>query len=51
MSESKRDPRQTGEMPFLQHLDELRRVLTHVVIAGLVGAIAGGRWPRVSSTI
>jgi len=48
MSEAKPDPRQTGEMPFLQHLDELRRVLTHVVVAGLVGAIAG--WmlaPRV----
>jgi sec-independent protein translocase protein TatC len=42
------DPRQTGEMPFLQHLDELRRVLTHVIVAALVGAIAG--WmlaPRV----
>ena len=35
-------------MPFLAHLDELRSVLMHTVIAGLVGAIAG--WllaPRV----
>ena len=42
------DPRVTGEMTFLEHLDELRRVFMHVVIAGLVGAIAG--WmvaPRV----
>jgi len=48
MSDSNRDPRQTGEMPFLQHLDELRRVLTHVIAAGLIGAIVG--WmlaPRV----
>lgn len=46
------DPRQTGEMPFLQHLDELRRVLMQVVIACLVGAIAG--WmlaPRVMETL
>jgi sec-independent protein translocase protein TatC len=35
------DPRQTGEMPFLAHLDELRRVLLHVTIAGVIGAIAG----------
>ena len=43
-----RDPRQTGEMPFLDHLDELRSVLMHTVIAALAGAIAG--WmlaPRV----
>src|SRR5262245_26997608 len=42
------DPRQTGEMPFLAHLDELRRVLLHTVVAGLIGAVAG--WmlaPRV----
>jgi len=48
MSPSKPDPRQTGEMPFLQHLDELRRVLMHVIGAGLIGAIVG--WilaPRV----
>jgi sec-independent protein translocase protein TatC len=38
----------SGEMPFLAHLDELRSVLMHTVIACLVGAIAG--WllaPRV----
>lgn len=35
------DPRQTGDMPFLQHLDELRVVLIHVVIATVVGAIGG----------
>src|SRR5262245_66160489 len=48
MSRSGLDPRQTGEMPFLAHLDELRRVLFHTVVAGLAGAIAG--WmlaPRV----
>jgi sec-independent protein translocase protein TatC len=35
-------------MSFLKHLEELRSTLTHVIIAGLVGAIAG--WmvaPRV----
>ena len=35
------DPRHTGEMPFLAHLEELRRVVMHVVIAGGLGAIAG----------
>jgi len=42
------DPRQTGDMPFLSHLDELRAVLLHVVAACAVGAIAGW-WlaPRV----
>ena len=42
------DPRQTGEMPFLEHLDELRGVLMHVVIACLLGACFGW-WlsPRV----
>lgn len=35
------DPRQSGEMPFLAHLEELRRVVMHVLAAGLVGAIAG----------
>lgn len=42
------DPRQSGEMPFLAHLDELRSVLMHTVIATLAGAIGG--WllaPRV----
>ena len=48
------DPRQTGfrEMPFLSHLEELRSVLMHTVIACLVGAIAG--WmlaPRVLEDI
>jgi len=52
MSETRVDPRQTGEMPFLQHLDEFRRVLIHVVIACLLGAIAG--WmlaPRVMEAL
>ena len=42
------DPRQTGEMSFLEHLDELRVVLFHVVVACGVGAVAGW-WlaPRV----
>jgi sec-independent protein translocase protein TatC len=42
------DPRQTGEMPFLAHLEELRIVLFHVVGACAIGAIAGW-WlaPRV----
>ena len=38
----------SGEMSFLDHLDELRSVLVHTVIACLIGAIAG--WvlaPRV----
>jgi len=35
------DPRQSGEMPFLAHLDELRGVLLHVVAACAIGAIAG----------
>ena len=41
---SARPPRGTppsGEMPFLAHLDELRAVLMHTVIACLIGAIAG----------
>jgi sec-independent protein translocase protein TatC len=42
------DPRETGEMPFLQHLEELRKVLMHSVIASAVGA-AFGWWlsPKV----
>ena len=32
------DPRETGEMPFLEHLEELRRVLMHSVIACAFGA-------------
>lgn len=42
------DPRQTGEMPFLQHLEELRKVLMVSLTAAGVGMIAG--WllaPRV----
>lgn len=48
MNDPHDDPRQTGEMPFLAHLDELRKVLLHSVAAALVGAIAGW-WlaPRV----
>lgn len=41
MSGGRMDPRKTGEMPFLAHLEELRRVLMHVVIACLAGAVAG----------
>ena len=43
-----RDPRQSGEMPFLKHLDELRVVLMHSVIGAALGTMAG--WllaPRV----
>ena len=42
------DPRQTGEMPFLAHLEELRSVLLHSATACVVGALAGW-WlaPRV----
>lgn len=45
-------PPPSGEMPFLTHLDELRKVLMHTVVACLVGAIAG--WllaPRVLEDI
>ena len=47
MSE-KLDPRQSGEMPFLAHLEELRIVLFHIVGACAIGAVAGW-WlaPRV----
>ena len=46
------DPRVTGEMSFLEHLDELRRVLTQAVAACLAGALAGW-WlaPRVLEDI
>lgn len=37
------DPRQAREMPFLEHLEELRSVLAHTVAACLIGAI-GGWW-------
>jgi len=46
------DPRVTGEMPFLQHLEELRWVLMHSLIACVIGAIGG--WllaPRVLEDI
>jgi len=39
------DPRQTGEMPFLEHLEELRRVIIHCVLAVGIGA------PRVLEDI
>ena len=37
------DPRQTGEMPFLKHLAELRSVLLHSAAACIVGGV-GGWW-------
>ncbi len=42
------DPRQTGEMPFLQHLEELRKVILQSLIGVVIGA-AFGWWaaPRV----
>jgi sec-independent protein translocase protein TatC len=42
------DPRQTGEMPFLEHLAELRSVLIGSSIACVIGGVAGW-WlaPRV----
>ncbi len=46
------DPRVTGEMTFLEHLDELRRVLVQAAAACLAGALAGW-WlaPRVLEDI
>ena len=42
------DPRQTGEMPFFEHLAELRSVLIGSAIACVVGGIAGWWFaPRV----
>jgi sec-independent protein translocase protein TatC len=35
------DPRVTGEMTFFQHLEELRMVIFHSLIATLAGAIGG----------
>jgi sec-independent protein translocase protein TatC len=35
------DPRVSGEMPFLQHLEELRKVLMHSLAAMIVGIVAG----------
>ena len=42
------DPRETGEMPFLAHLEELRRVLIQALIGVVIGA-GFGWWaaPRV----
>ncbi len=44
----RRDPRESGEMPFLQHLEELRRVLFRSLLGAAVGT-ALGWWlaPRV----
>jgi sec-independent protein translocase protein TatC len=42
------DPRETGEMPFLKHLEELRKVLMRSILGAAAGALAG--WflaPRV----
>jgi len=46
------DPRQSGEMPFLQHLEELRSVLQHSLVAIVVGMLAGW-WlaPRVMADL
>lgn len=46
------DPRGPGDMPFLAHLDELRRVLQQSLAAVLVGALAGW-WlaPRLLSDL
>jgi sec-independent protein translocase protein TatC len=46
------DPRVTGEMTFLEHLDELRKVLFQAAAACLAGALAGW-WlaPRVLEDI
>jgi sec-independent protein translocase protein TatC len=40
-SGARRDPRQTGEMPFMKHLEELRIVLVHCAIGAVAGTIAG----------
>jgi sec-independent protein translocase protein TatC len=42
------DPRQSGEMPFLEHFEALRRVLFQSALACIAGALAGW-WiaPRV----
>jgi sec-independent protein translocase protein TatC len=37
------DARRTGEMPFLQHLEELRQVLFHAAVGCVAGAM-GGWW-------
>ena len=42
------DPRQGGQMPFLEHLEELRRVMLQALVGVAIGAAAGW-WaaPRV----
>ncbi len=35
------DPRQSGHMPFLEHMDELRVVIQHSLAAVLAGMLAG----------
>lgn len=46
--EEHRDPRQTGEMPFLEHLEALRKVLFQSALACIAGGIAGWWFaPRV----
>jgi len=46
------DPRESGEMPFMAHLEELRGVLMHSVLAMVVGMLAGW-WlaPRVMADL
>jgi sec-independent protein translocase protein TatC len=39
--EERRDPRQSGEMPFLAHLEELRKVLFVAALGCVIGAGAG----------
>jgi len=46
------DPRVSGEMTFLEHLDELRKVLVQAAAACLAGALAGWWFaPRVLEDI
>jgi sec-independent protein translocase protein TatC len=35
------DPRKSGEMPFLAHLEELRKVLLHVIVGTVLGGLGG----------
>jgi sec-independent protein translocase protein TatC len=41
--EAEDDPRVSGEMPFLHHLEEFRKVLFHAALGCVVGAL-GGWW-------
>lgn len=41
LASARDDPRQTGEMPFFEHLAELRSVLLASMAAAVVGGIAG----------